>query len=524
MHHHSGPFKIPAINDYVPEKVKPWIFIFFLLIIQFSGGGIYLATLNETIGERSLMLEDVLMAGFSSMAGMSLVFVFMLRLKMRFPTKIALMVCGTMLIACNLVALTTNNLLVLIAVSFIAGMFRMWATFECNSTIQLWITPTRDMPVFFSYVYLVVNGVILLGGATDMYVSLLTNYSYINWVVIGFLILMMLLVMLLFNSRRIMPKFPLFGIDWLGGFMWGLILLNINFITVYGEHYDWWNSREIQLASMSLIVLLGLNLYRASFIRHPFIALNTFKFKPLYHSLLLYMVIDIFVAPSHLIEHIYFEEILNYDIPQMMHINLISWIGILVGAIFTWRFFAVKKNSFKTTFLIGFSGVLLYTVMMYFLIDYNTPKEYFAFPIFLRNFGYVVMAIVLLSDLVKIPFSNFFQSISVQSFMSAACGSAIGVAVIHRMLSIISTKNFQLLSSSIDHTNTKAMEVTASELSHFLELQTLLISFKEIYGYLVIAGILFWIFLVLYRYPYFPKNLLYPRASSINKMLKKELE
>lgn len=74
MHHHSGPFKIPAINDYIPEKVKPWIFIFFLLIIQFSGGGIYLATLNETFGERSLMLEDVLMAGFASMAGMSLVF------------------------------------------------------------------------------------------------------------------------------------------------------------------------------------------------------------------------------------------------------------------------------------------------------------------------------------------------------------------------------------------------------------------------------------------------------------------
>lgn len=524
MQHPTGPFRIPAINDYVPEKLKPWIFIFFLLIIQFSGGGIYLATLNETVGARSLLQEDVLMAGFASMVGMSLVFTIMLRLKMRIPTKIALMVCGTVLIACNVIALKTNNIFILVAISFIAGSFRMWATFECNSTIQLWITPTRDMPVFFSYVYLVVNGVILLGGATDMYVALLTNFQFVNWIVIGLLLLMMLLVMLLFNANRIMPKFPLFGIDWLGAFMWGITLLTINFICFYGEHYDWWSSKEIQIATMFLIIILGLNLYRASFIRHPFISLKTFKFKPLYHSLLLYLVIDVFIAPSHLLEHIYFEEILGYDVEQMMAVNILSWFGILAGALFTWRFFAIAKNSFKTTFFIGFSAVLTYEIIMYFLLDKNTPKELFALPLFLRNFGYVTMAIVLLSDLMKIPFPNFFQSLSVQSFMSAASGGAIGLAILHRMLSVISTENFQNITESMDRVNTNLKNIHFNDLEHLIKMQTLLVSFKEIYGYLVIIGVLFWVFLIFYRYPYFPKNLLYPKEKSINKILQKDLE
>lgn len=47
MHPPVGPFKIPAINDFVPEKVKPWIFVLFVIIFQFAGGGIYLATLND---------------------------------------------------------------------------------------------------------------------------------------------------------------------------------------------------------------------------------------------------------------------------------------------------------------------------------------------------------------------------------------------------------------------------------------------------------------------------------------------
>jgi len=359
-----GPFKILAINDFIPEKVKPWIFILFVLIIQFAGGGIYLATLNESVGERALMQEDIMMAGFASMAGMCLVFSIMLRLKLRFITKHALITCCIVLIVCNVVCLYTDNVFILISACFIAGMFRMWATFECNSTIQLWITPSRDMPVLFSYVYLLVNGVILLGGVTDMYVALFANVAFVNWLVIGMLLLMLLVIVLIFNSVRFIPKFPLFGVDWLGAILWGLILLNINFILIYGSFYDWFHAEQMRFAAITLIVMLGLNIYRASFIRHPFIPLQTFCYRPVWRSLILYLIVDLLIGPSHIYEHIYFEKILGYDHHQMIWVNIISWLGILAGAFFTWRYFAIAKKSPKSTYMIALASIVLYNVFM----------------------------------------------------------------------------------------------------------------------------------------------------------------
>lgn len=37
-HAPQGQFDIPDVPDWVPRRLKPWIFIFFVLIVQFSGG------------------------------------------------------------------------------------------------------------------------------------------------------------------------------------------------------------------------------------------------------------------------------------------------------------------------------------------------------------------------------------------------------------------------------------------------------------------------------------------------------
>jgi DHA2 family multidrug resistance protein len=212
MHHHTGPFAIPAINNTIPEKLKPLIMILFVIVFQFSGG-IYLATLNEMVGATALLQEDIMMAGFASLAGMALVFTFMLRLKMRFTTKFAFLVCCIALIICNIICLYTNNVFVLVTTCFFAGMFRMWATFECNSTIQLWLTPKRDLSIFFCFIYLLVNGSILLSGVTNMYVAFFSGWEYMHWFIVGSLLMVMLVTLSIFNSKRFMRPFPLFGID-----------------------------------------------------------------------------------------------------------------------------------------------------------------------------------------------------------------------------------------------------------------------------------------------------------------------
>ena len=79
-HGPQGPFDIPDVPNYVPRRLKPWLFIFFVLIVQFSGG-IYLAAATDMVGSTALMQEDILMAGYASLVGMSINFAVMFRLK-----------------------------------------------------------------------------------------------------------------------------------------------------------------------------------------------------------------------------------------------------------------------------------------------------------------------------------------------------------------------------------------------------------------------------------------------------------
>lgn len=134
--HSTGPFDIPDVPDFIPRRLKPYLFILFVLIIQFSGG-VYLAAATDMVATTALMQEDILMAGYASLIGMSINFAVMFRIKFRYSNRIQLLVSGTMLIAANVICAMTTSVPVLIATCLVAGWFRMQATFACNSTIQL---------------------------------------------------------------------------------------------------------------------------------------------------------------------------------------------------------------------------------------------------------------------------------------------------------------------------------------------------------------------------------------------------
>lgn len=215
----QGPFDIPDVSDFVPRRLKPWIFIFFVLIIQFSGG-VYLAAASDMVGTTALMQEDILMAGYASLIGMAINFAVMFRIKFRFSNRTQLLAACIVLIAANFICASTDSVPVLVITCFVAGWFRMQATFACNSTIQLWLTPVRDMAIFFCYVYIVVDSVIQLSGIATIYTAFFSQWEYMQWIMSGLLALMMILVLILVKPVRTPMFIPLLGIDWIGAGLW----------------------------------------------------------------------------------------------------------------------------------------------------------------------------------------------------------------------------------------------------------------------------------------------------------------
>lgn len=381
-HAPQGPFDIPDVPDYVPRRLKPWLFIFFVLVVQFSGG-VYLAAVSDMVGTTALMREDILMAGYASLVGMAINFAVMFRIKFRFSNRAQLLVSAMVLMVANVVCAHTASVPLLVLTCFVAGWFRMQATFACNSTIQLWLTPVRDMAVFFCYVYIVVDSVIQLSGIATVYTAFLSQWEYMHWVMTGLLALMALMVLVLVKPVRGPMFIPLLGIDWIGALLWAGFMMCCTFVCVYGSYFDWWEASEIRWGTLLGLACLGLNLWRASFLHHPYISFMALKNRNVLRATGVYLVFFTLMATEHVFEHTYAATILGFDETNLIDLNWYVFAGIIVGCTFTYLTFALHKWRYKTMTAIGFALAAVYLAWFYFFIDYGVEKQsLFVPPVF----------------------------------------------------------------------------------------------------------------------------------------------
>lgn len=520
MSHHlpNQPFSIPQIR-FLPEPLKPWLVILFIIIFNCTGG-VYLAAVSEMVGSTQLLQEDIMMAGHASLVGMALFFAIMFRMKWAVRPKTALGSCISVLLAANLICMHTGSVPVLVGVSLVAGFFRMWAIYECNSTIQLWITPKRDMSVWFCYIYLMVNGTIQLTGIAALSLSVWASWHYMHWLIIGSLLAMLLFVVVGYKGISIMPRLPLVGIDWIGMLLWGATALSVLFICIYGEHYDWWHSSPICLATLLGAASLILNLWRARYLRHPYISPAIFKIPIVPRCIAIILLMDLLLAPSHLFEHALMTEILGYDHLNTLSMNWISIAGVIVGVGFTWQTFARRRWSYQRMLVIAFTCFAFYLAYFYFRIDYNLPKEAFCLPVLVRSAGYVIVAILVLTANARLPFPyTFLHGLSFQNMFSAALAAPIGNAIVGRALKFCMTRNSMWLSEELDLPTLSSHPIPLNELYGAVQLQSLLESMKEIYGWLLLLSILCLIGLTLRYSDIRPTKVTEPTLKAIYRML-----
>lgn len=487
-HHPDQPFSIPQIR-YVPEALKPWLLILFIIVFNCTGG-VYLAAVSDMTGSTQLMQEDIMMAGYASLVGMALFFAIMFRLKWAIRPKTTLGCCIWVLLAANLICMHTDSVPLLVGVSLVAGFFRMWAIYECNSTIQLWITPKRDMSVWFCYIYLMVNSTIQLTGIAALSFSVWTSWHYMHWFVIGALLVMYLIIVICYRGISIMPRLPLLGIDWVGMLLWGTTAMSLLFICVYGEHYDWWQSRHIWFATILALVTFGMNGWRSTYLRHPYISFSIFKIPIVPTCVAIILIMDLLLAPSHICEHALMESVLGYDHLNTLTLNWVSIFGVVTGILFTWQTFARRKWSYQRMLVIAFSCFALYLAYFYFGIDYNLTKESLFLPVILRSAGYVMVAVMMLTANSRLPFPFIFlHGLSFQNLFSAALAAPIGNAIVGRLLTVSMTHNAMVLGEGMDRVNQSIRHIPAGELYGMVQVQALIESMKEIYGWLLFVAI-----------------------------------
>lgn len=112
--------RILYFKEFIPTPVCILLSLFFAMVFQFNGG-VFLPTSTQMSSALGCLREDVMMAGYASFIGMTVIFPILFRLKFRFTTRRIFLTVCPVLIVCNLITMQSQNIAVLIATCFVSG-------------------------------------------------------------------------------------------------------------------------------------------------------------------------------------------------------------------------------------------------------------------------------------------------------------------------------------------------------------------------------------------------------------------
>lgn len=411
-------FSMPMYREFVPKSVRPWIYVFFAIVFQLSGG-IYLGTLSNMMGTTSFMREDVLMIGLCGVVGVCMPFPLLFRFKFRFTNRQLLLGAALGIALCNLLCMHVQSIPVLCVISFIAGFLKLCGTFECMSNIQLWMAPGRDFSIFFPLLYMIVVGCMNMSSwVANQLTYHLGSWMMMHWFMIGLLLIVALTVYVLTRNVRLMPKVPMISVDWLGCVLWSLFLLEGIWIFTYGEYYNWFDSNVFRTVCVAWPVTLAICIARMRHIRHPFIDPAAFKYRNLYPVLGLFLVLEVMCATPKSLQNVFTSAVLDYGAMTTARFSVCELVGTLFGCSFVLWWIKVVKLKYTSLLSIGFTAILIYHLIMYFGLSPHVNVEMFYLPTMLRAFGYAIFFAALTIYLEEImPFEHFFMGLTICGFI-----------------------------------------------------------------------------------------------------------
>ena len=495
-------FAMPMYHEWVPQWVRPWIYVVLAFCFQFSNG-MYLGAMNDVVGEWSVMREDVQMCLYATLVGMAFYFPVLFRMKFRFSNKALLMVSALVILICQWLALLHLPMPVLWGVCVLCGMAKIQGTFECMSTIQLWMTPKRDFGVFFPLLHIILLTSIEYTGYLAAWFAHDMHWTYMHWFVMGLMLLVLLVQGLLTRPFHAMPQIiPLKGIDWLGCLLWMVLTLQVTFLLNYGDWLDWWHSSEFRLLCGTSLVTLAFCLQRMWHHPKPYFEPAMWHYRHVVPVILLIGVVEMLFSCEHVLEMVYYEEVMHYEDATYEWLNQWSLLGIWAGCLFSLGWLKLMRwNVYK---LIAFALFFfaLYAGGFYFTVDASVSVVQLHLPIVCRGFSYAVLCIAFMWCLHAImSFEHFFQALSIFNVLHMLIGGLVGAACHAYGLKYYVADGFARYSQYLDSVRMSARQADFAQVMARMVEGLLAQSVKILFGWTLLAGLFFCLLMLLWDIP-----------------------
>ena len=504
-HAAGGPpmtFAMPMYHDFVPKWIRPWIYVVLAFCFQLSNG-MYLGAMNNIVGEWGIMREDVQMCLYATLIGMALYFPVLFRMKFRFSNKLLLMTAAAVIVVCNLMATFRLPLPLLWALCVVCGMAKIQGTFECMSTIQLWMTPKRDFGVFFPILHIILLSSIEVAGYLAAWFAFDMHWTYMHWLVMALMLVVLLVQALLTRPFHAMPQIvPLKGIDWFGALLWCVLWLQVAWLLNYGDWLDWWHSPDFRLVTGTMLITLAVCLQRMMHHPKPYIEPAMWTYHNVVPVILLIGVVEALFSCEHVLEMVYYEEVMHYADHTYEALNQWSLPGILAGCLFSIGWLKLMRWNVYKLIALALVAFCIYAGGFYVLVDSNISIEQLRIPIVWRGFSYAVLCISFMWCLHAImSFEHFFQALSVFNVLHMFVGGLVGAALHGRGMKYYVADGFARYSGYVDSVRLSARAVDFPQMMNGIVECFLAQSVKIMFGWTLIAGLFFAALMLLWDIP-----------------------
>lgn len=482
------PFAMPMIKDFIPKKLQPWLYLLCAVIFQLVNC-VYMGSMQQMTGELGIMSTDVTYIFLCGVVGVAMPFPVLFRLKFRYTNRQLELFAVSGMIVCLLLTLFVENATdpaltfpLMCLFSYCCCYFKLMATFECFSNIQLWMTPKRDFEIFFPLLYIVVLGDMSASAWVSQQLTYYCgSWQAMQWFIVALLTLVLIFMFTCTRNFRFMKPMPFISIDWLGLVLWSAFLLEVIWLFNYGEYYNWWDSGLwLNVVGMAMLTFY-FAIQRMKHIHHAYLDYHAFTYKTLWPILFMFAVAELMNSTPSVLQNAFTGSILHWGMMTTSSLNLIVIFGNLTGCLFCLWWMKMLKLPYTRLLTIGFAFLLVYQVFMYFYITPELNIERLYFPTFIRGFGYAIFFVTLTLYLEELmPFQHFFMGLTIAGFVRNGLLSSFGGGV----YSFLMRKH--------------VAENLVSGLP-FTPIESLLMAIKQCYGVTCLVGCFFLLLLMLWH-------------------------
>ncbi len=483
----NGPVRLMNFRDWVPDALRPWLYILFLTVFQFSNG-FYFTTMAQLSGEHSMTMTDMHMFGQTVLIGLTFYFPLAFKLKFTFTNRTLLTTAAVGLGLINAVFPHVHSYVIALILCYLGGFFRLMGTFECFSNLLPKITPTYNYAVFLSFVFFVVLACVQVFDWAAIQIIYYFDWTHIHTLAIALCLLVIVVVSVTMRHFRPAPKNPLFGVDGIGMLVWSVFILSAIYAALYGEQYDWLNDPRIRTAIGICILCLAAGLLRMRYTRHAFIEQGAFTCPNLFNMLVVFFCLDILLGTQNVLQNTFTGGVMGYSQITSAQLKWPEFIGGLVGALFFLLTRIRLGWRLRTLSILSMGAVVLYNLLMAAIISPDINIGRLWLPSAVLGFGHVGIFIALtVYAQANCNFKYYFQILCLLGFIRTGLGDAVGIAFWERALTGSVNVHIAGIGAAADLSS--LADLYSGKLAASVSAQALLSALRELYGWAVVFGV-----------------------------------